>query len=63
MPGATRLKQARFVLPGDVILLPFEQTATVTEVSIGRRYVTFKYQEYPKSRVELDHEVQVVVPD
>lgn len=36
--------------PGMVLALPFGKTATITEVKIGRQYVTFK-TEHGKSRV------------
>jgi hypothetical protein len=56
---ASLLIKARDLSEGDVLLLPFNRTATImVEPKIGRQFVTL-YTEYGKTRVELDQEVPV----
>jgi hypothetical protein len=52
-----RTKIASDLEPGDVLALPFNRRATITEVRLGRRYANLKFREYPPSRVQLTEEV------
>lgn len=56
-----KLKKAKDLCVGDVILLPFDKTATVEKVgpiSPRTRYVNFK-TEYGSSRVGIEEEFQI----
>lgn len=46
-----REKRGDELVAGDVLALPFGKTATITEVKVGREYVTLRYDGLPKSRV------------
>lgn len=56
---ASLLIKARDLSEGDVLLLPFNRTATIIgEPKVGRQFVNFK-TEYGKTRIEVDTEVSV----
>lgn len=58
---ASLLIKAENLSVGDVLLLPFNKTATITALKpFGPRSVYVRYRtEYGWSRVERDHEVHV----
>lgn len=55
-----RMVKATDLKPGDVLALPMGKTATITEVSIGTKFVTMKTNEYPTARAGRYDEVMVL---
>lgn len=58
-PQTARLVVASDLKPGMVMVLPFKRTATITDVKVGRDYVTLRLRDLPKTRIGKYEEVFV----
>jgi len=49
-----REKPGKELVVGDVLALPFNKRATITDVKVGTKFVNLRLAEYPPTRVGIN---------